>query len=515
MSRKHAFVNGTVYLGRGEAIDTGFVVTDGPTIAEVGGASDFRPASDLEIFDVSGCLVLPGLVDCHVHLVAYAFALVRLDLAATPSLEAGLAAIRAGLKGLPEGAWLLGRGWDKQRWGLEAFPTKGMLDAVAPDNPVALVSRDGHLMWVNSAAMTSLGLHAGMEIEGGEIETGPDGEPTGILKEKAANLVLSRAYLEDPREADRVVRNACQKLIAYGLTCVHTVENADYAQLLDLILAGGPLDIDLVRMREVWGADEIDRLSPSDCAFIKVLADGTLGSQTASMLEPYCGQPGNLGIQVVPKQQLHDMVLRSLKRGFSMAVHAIGDRANMQILDVYEALRHQAREQSVLRVEHAQVLRSQDIPRFGRLGVIASMQPIHLVSDMGVADRYWGDRAGNAYAWKSIIEAGGTVAFGSDAPIEEPDPLKGIHAAVARTDPAGRRSSPWNPGQCLSVAQAIDAYTSGAAAASGRSHAAGKIAPGFNADLTILNRNILSAESPDILLETSVHSTVIRGRVHA
>jgi predicted amidohydrolase YtcJ len=515
VSRRKAFVNGTVYLGQGESIDRGFVVTDGPTIALVGRQSDFSAASDLEIFDVSGHLVLPGLVDCHVHLVAYAFALVRIDLAAAPSLEEGLVMIRERLGALPKGAWLLGRGWDKQRWGLSAFPTKQMLDPIAPDNPVALVSRDGHLMWVNSAAITSLGLRGGTEVEGGEIETGPDGKPTGVLKEKAANLVLSRAYLEDPQEAESVVRNACGKLIGSGLTCVHTVENADYAELLNRTLASGPLDIGLVRMREVWEPDEIDRLSPSDCTFIKILADGTLGSQTASMLKPYCGQPDNLGIQVIPKQQLHDMVKRSLERGFSIAVHAIGDRANMELLDVYEALRHLVREQSVLRVEHAQVLRSEDIARFGRLGVIASMQPIHLVSDMDVADKYWGERAGNAYAWKSIIDGGGTVAFGSDAPIEEPDPLKGIHAAVARKHPGGHRSSAWNPSECLSVAQAIDAYTIGAAAAAGRSHVTGKIAKGFSADLTILDRNVLSAESPDILLETSVHATVTRGRVSA
>jgi predicted amidohydrolase YtcJ len=245
---------------------------------------------------------------------------------------------------------------------------------------------------------------------------------------------------------------------------------------------------------------------------IKTYADGTLGSQTASMLEPFAGQPGNIGIAFAPREKLWDIVTRSVDAGFAMSVHAIGDRANMEVLDIYEAVRRSSRgRQALLRVEHAQILRPEDMPRFGVLAVPASMQPIHLVADRAVADRYWGDRSGNAYAWKRILETGGVVAFGSDAPIESPDPLRGIHAAVTRRGPAEPESSPWYPRERLAAWQCLDCYTLGGATACGRVRDTGRVSAGYRANLTVLDTDILSVADPDEILGARVVGTVVGG----
>jgi predicted amidohydrolase YtcJ len=232
------------------------------------------------------------------------------------------------------------------------------------------------------------------------------------------------------------------------------------------------------------------------------------------MLKPYCGDAENTGIAAISRRDLEAMVMRSVEKGFSLAVHAIGDRANMDVLDVFEAARRRfPGSDAILRVEHVQVVRKEDIPRFGGLGVIASMQPIHLVSDMDVADRYWGERSRYAYAFRSISATGGTLAFGSDAPIESPDPIRGIHAAVTRRDPARPAHPAWYPAERISVAETLDAYTLGAAMAAGEEGLTGAIRPGMRADFTVLDRNILTVPDPDAILDTGVAMTVVRGDV--
>jgi predicted amidohydrolase YtcJ len=242
-----------------------------------------------------------------------------------------------------------------------------------------------------------------------------------------------------------------------------------------------------------------------------VLVDGALGSQTASMFEPYCGSD-SVGVITVPRERLRAIVERAIGHNLSLAVHAIGDRANRDVLDVFEETAPLAEARNlVLRLEHAQLLHPDDFPRFGSIGVIASMQPIHLVSDIKVAERYWGGRSRGAYAWGSIRRGGGVLAFGSDAPIEEPDPLKGMHAAVTRRDPRDRGSEAWYPAECIEIWEAVDAYTLGAARASSTEGRTGAIAAGCRADLTILTRNILRAEHPDAILEAGVAGTVAAG----
>ena len=511
-----AFLNASVYMGGCEVIEKGFVTWDGARIEQVGAMSAFAGGPDIEAEDLAGALVLPGFVDCHIHLVGYALALRRVDVAATQSVDDALAMIGDYVGGLRKGEWLRGRGWDKQHWGLDRFPDRALLDRVTPDNPAALSSRDGHLVWVNSAALAKLGLdRTGIEVAGGEVETDPAGRPTGIFKEKAAGLVLSRLDRPDPEGAGPAISDACRKLLSLGITGVHTSENAESSETLDHALAERMVGLHTVRMLEVGEPEDIEKASGlPGVTHIKILIDGALGSQTASMLEPYCGQPENFGIVAVPKPRLRELVTRSVECGFSVAVHAIGDRANMEVLDVFEEVRGtDPGRHAVLRVEHAQVLRPEDIARFGALGVVASVQPIHLVGDTTVAYKYWGARSRYAYAFRSISDTGGTLAFGSDAPIEDPDPLKGIHAAVTRRNPLVPDATPWNPSECITVAEAIDAYSLGAALAAGTQGETGSIRPGMRADLTVLDRDIISGD-PATLLDAKVILTVVNGRVY-
>jgi len=507
MPERIGFTNAAVYLGGGKVIQKGYVIVNGPVIEAAGPARDLEKTSDLEVIDLAGRLLLPGLADCHVHLVSYALGLIGLDLAETTSLEEGLQMIERHLKSLPRGGWLSGRGWDKQRWGLSGFPTREMLDTISGDHPVALTSRDGHLMWVNSVVLSNLGLDGKtFHVDGGEVEVDENGKPTGILKENAAGLVESQAGEDEKQRATAAIEAASRKLVGLGLTCVHSIEEERDAEVTDLAQECGFVGLDLVRLREIKDIGELERLSPSpQAAFVKIYADGALGSQTACMLEPYSGEPDNTGIAVTSRNDLGYLVRRSVEKGFSVAVHAIGDRANRDVLDIYQAVREALPAgDTVLRVEHAQILRPEDMARFGRLGVIASMQPVHIVADMRVAEAYWGARCRNAYAWKSILREGGILAFGSDAPIEDPDPLKGIHAAVTRRNPDERGSHSWYGDERLTVAEAIDGYTRGAAAAGGRGVASGRIEAGARANLTVLDKDILASEDPDIILDTSV-----------
>ena len=526
-----ALTNCTVYLGAGKSISRAYVVFDRERTEEVGPLGSFKPGPGMETFDLQGALVLPGLIDSHLHLVNYAKSLVEIDLADTRSLEAGLDVVGREARHLPAGAWLRGRGWDKQRWGLDSFPTRTMLDSVAPDRPVALTSRDGHLLWLNSAALSALGLDRPPEpVEGGEAVVDARGRPTGMFKEKAATLILGRLDSRDRGRAQEAIALACGNLRRLGLTGVHTIEPEGLSRVLDEAVDAGLVPLDLFRMQEVLTAEEIDSLSPSSrIACIKTYADGTLGSQTASMLEPFNGQPGNFGIPFAAKAELRRIVLRAVGRGFAVSVHAIGDRATRDVLDIYEEVRtEEAREaaervsrggrteggggltrRALLRIEHAQILSPGDVSRFGCLGVVASMQPIHLVSDRPVADRYWGARSQYAYAWKRIMDAGGTVAFGSDAPIESPDPLKGIHAAVTRSDPLRPDLGPWYPDERLAVWQAIDCFSFGGIAASGGEP--GDLVGG-RPSFSILDTNIVEAEDPGMILTAHVIGTVVGGQ---
>jgi len=475
--------------------------------------------------DLGGRTVLPGFVDSHIHLAAYGIALRRIDLAGAGSLREAVSAVRAAAREHPE-AWILGRGWDKNVWPEDRFPSATDLDPVSPANPVALSSKDGHLLWVNSAAMRLAGVTPQTpDPPGGEITRDERGLPTGILKEESAKALVGKVIPPaGARAVERGIRDAGAILHRVGITGVHSFVGTEryegetvFGVLQDLAARGnlplrvcatlplGALEAAASGLRTGSG-DAWLRTGP-----LKVFADGTLGSQTAGMLEPYDGQPHNTGIAIHGREELAAIVRRAVGAGCWCAIHAIGDRANRWVLDAYQANADASRRLGARhRIEHVQLIHPDDLPRLAALGVTASMQPIHATSDRDIADRYWGRRSRTAYAWRSLLRAGTVLAFGSDAPVETPDPWQGIYAAVTRRRPADQRTA-WYPEEALTIEEAVRAYTVGAAWASGEEGVKGILSPGRLADFIVLDRDVMF-EPPEALLETTVLVTIIGGR---
>lgn len=473
--------------------------------------------------DLLGLHVFPGLIDAHLHLVGYGLSLLQVELRETRSIAEAVRAIAShGGDG-----WLLGRGWDKNLWAEDRFPTRADLDPATGDRPAALSSKDGHLLWVNTAALQAAGItRSTADPPGGAIGRDASGEPDGLLKEEATGLVRRVIPPPTPEMREQAVLVASAALHRLGLTGVHaftgtTAEGSEQLVALQRLRARGALALRTVAtvpdhlldasaeagMRTGLG-DEMLRVGP-----VKIFADGTLGSQTASMLAPFDGQPGNVGIVVRPAAELDRLVGRAVEAGLWTAVHAIGDRANRETLDAFERHLDASRRAGARhRIEHVQLLHPDDLPRLARLGVVASMQPIHATADRDIADRYWGPRARWAYAWRSLASSGAVLAFGSDAPVETPDPWRGLYAAVTRRredEPGGRA---WYPEECLTLEEAFRAYTQGAAWSAGTEAWQGILAPGKVADFIVVDRDP-HAKDPEELLRVTVLATVVGGHV--
>jgi hypothetical protein len=527
-ARVTVFLGGRVHAEAGpQAIADGVAVACGRVLA-VGAADDLRDAFPrAQCLDLGGRPVFPGLVDAHVHLVAYGLGLLHVDLRGTRSIAEAARRLAAAAASLPQEAWVLGRGWDKNTWVDDRFPTRADLDALLPDRPAACTSKDGHLLWVNTVALRLAGVtRATADPPGGAIGRGPDGEPDGLLKEEARALVQRAIPSPSAAMREEAIRAAAAEFHRLGLTGVHAFtgggdEGAEQFAALQALWGRGELALRTVAtipdhlldvaaaagLRSGFG-DAMLRLGP-----VKIFADGTLGAQTAWMLEAFDGQPGNTGIAVRSPEEIDALVQRAVAAGFTTAIHAIGDRANRTVLDVLE--RHaaaSARAGLRHRIEHVQLLHHDDLPRLGRLGVVASMQPVHATADRDVAERYWGRRARWAYAWQSLCQTGAVLAFGSDAPVETPDPWRGLYAAVTRRRPDEPDVPSWYPDECLTLEQALRAYTQGPAYAAGAERTWGRLAPGCVADFIVLDRDPYAGR-PEDLLQVQVLATVVDGRV--
>ncbi len=497
-------------------------------VLAVGRADDLAAAFPrARRIDLHGLHVFPGLIDAHLHFVSYGMGLLQVELRRTRSITeaAGLLAQRAAES--PAGAWVLGRGWDKNLWTEGRFPRRDDLDPVTGDHPVASWSKDGHVFWVNSAALRQARItRATADPPGGVISRDGAGEPDGILKEEAK--ALAQRILPDPTPEmrEQAVAAASAEFHRLGLTGVHAftgaaAEGPDQFATLQRLHARRELAIRTV-------ATVPDRLVDAAAAVgmvtgvgdpmlrigaLKIFADGALGSQTASMLDPYAGQPGNVGIQVRTTEEIDEFVRKALAAGLWTAIHAIGDRANRDVLDVYQRYEGESRRRGARhRIEHVQVVDPDDLPRLARLGIVASMQPIHATADRDIADRYWGVRARWSYAWRSLAASGAVLAFGSDAPVETPDPWRGLYAAVTRQREEEPGVPSWYPQECLSLEQAFGAYTTGPAYAAGTEAWQGRLGPGWVADFIVLDRDPY-AGSPEDLLRVQVLATVVDGRV--
>ena len=472
--------------------------------------------------DLLGRTVVPGFTDAHLHFMSYGLSLKQIDLAQVPTLEEALARVAARAATTPAGQWLLGRGWDHSLWEGGAFPTRGDLDRVAPEHPVFLRRKCGHAGWANSRALELAGVTAGTpDPPGGAIDRHPaTGQPTGILRERAMGLMFR--LFEEPLmdEAVEAIKAGMTNAHELGLVGIHTMEGAAAFRGFQQLRAAGELKL---RVLMQIPEDNLDAAIQAGLQTgfgderlriggVKMFADGALGAHTAYMIAPFDDEPDNYGIPVVTAEHLREVVSKASRAGIAAFVHAIGDRANREVLDAMEASREAGHGLHLRhRIEHSQILHPDDIPRLARLGVIASMQPIHATQDMLLANALWGARCAGAYAWRSLLDTGAVLAFGSDSPVEDLSVVKGIHAAVTRRRADGSPGPEgWYPEQCLTVAEAVYAYTAGAAYASGEEAIKGTLSPGKLADLVVLSQDIFTVD-PMAILETEVLATMFDG----
>ena len=499
------------------------LVIDRDRVAALGGPELFEAfGSRASREDMGGRVILPGLTDAHMHLMHYALALQRLDVETTSKAEA-LRRVAERAARTPPGEWILGHGWQQNDWGGD-FPSVAELDVVAPQNPVYLTGKSLHVSWANTAALEKAGIGAGSPNPlNGKILRAGNGQPTGILLETAMLIVEDVLPKPDEAQVADAIEAALPALWKLGLTGAHdfdyrtafmALQILDNEQRLKLrVTKSVPLDLlpqaAALGLRTGFGSEHL-RIGS-----VKVFMDGALGPRTAAMLQPYQDEPANRGILNMDGEQFFEYGRQAADVGLSMTGHAIGDRALHEILDGYQQLRAYERERKLPalrhRIEHVQILHPDDARRLGQLGIIASMQPIHATSDMLAADKYWGERVNLAYSWRTQLDAGAVLAFGSDAPVEAPNPFWGLHAAVTRRRPDGFPGSEgWHPEQRLSMREALAGYTTGAAYAVGREDQVGRLSPGHYADLIVLEKDPFTCP-PDDLLEMKSAATMLGG----
>jgi len=495
--------HGRIYTldARGSVVDS-LVIRDG-RIVFAGRRPDVNLPAGERVLDLGGRAVLPGLVDAHAHLMHLARARLSLDAAGilSEATIAGLVAEAAART--PAGEWLTGRGWDQTRWPGQRFPTRGSLDRVASRHPVALTRVDGHATWANSAALAAAGIgrHTA-DPPGGRILRDPTGEPTGLLVDAAQRLVQDIVPLPSPERFDQAVREAIAQCLAKGLTGIHEMGAELYALAAyrRLIERGQFPFRNYAAVRAAHAATWEHALAHGPETIgdgrlviraMKLVADGALGSRGAALHAPYCDDPANTGLVLLPVEELERRTRVAAARGFQVCVHAIGDRANTLTLDVFErVLPTLGRRDARFRVEHAQVLTDADIPRFRRLGVLPSMQPTHCTSDMRWApERLGPERLRGAYAWRSLLATGVVIPGGSDFPVEDPNPFHGIYAAVTRRPLSGEDPG-WQPEQRMTRDEAVRAFTTWNARAAHQEAELGSLEPGKRADVVVLSEDV-------------------------
>ncbi len=470
-----------------------------------------------EAVDLRGGCAIPGLADAHVHFEYFALGLQRVN-AETPTLDEALARVAQFATHTPVGKWIMGYGWNHNVWG-GAFPSAAQLDRVAPDHPVALSAKSGHAMWVNSRALALAGITAETpDPPGGQIVRGHDGQPGGILLEEAMTLVdriVPTPLLDEVVDA---IHRAMPVVHQAGLTAIHDFDEPLAFSAYQLLDERSQLALRVIKsiphdhlddaiglgLRTGFGNDWL-RVGQ-----VKMFADGALGPRTALMLTGYDSAPDETGIATTDIGEIQRSVDKATAAGLACAIHAIGDKANRDVLDVYASTQSKAGLRN--RIEHVQLLHPDDVGRLAGLGVIASMQPVHATSDMLIAEEHWGSRCATAYALKTLLDSGAILAFGSDCPVEVIDPLVGIHAAVTRRRADGSPGPEgWYPQQRLTVEQAVRGFTWGPAYAAGMEDRLGSLQPGRLADVTILDQDIFAIDPMDIL-NTRVLGTVVGGR---
>lgn len=471
--------------------------------------------------DMGGKTLVPGMVDGHGHVMGLGDMILKLDLSETKSLDEALAMIRSHAAENPS-RWVIGRGWNQERWGLGRFPTAKELDSAVADRPVWLSRVDGHASWGNTKAIEAAGITAATQDPvGGRIERDASGAPAGVFVDLAENLVWKVIPAATPRERNAAFLASQERLFSYGITATADMGTSQ----TDWLTFRRMGDLGLLKMRVISYAAGVETAlniagqGPTPWLYndrlrmvgIKLLSDGALGSRGAWLKADYADAPGQRGLGFLSDTQLLNLVTRGAMDGFQIAIHAIGDRANQQALDTFETLSETFKGDRRWRLEHAQVIDPKEFSRLAKFGVIASVQPVHQTSDRTMAEARLGpERVEGAYVWRSLLQHGTKIAFGSDFPVESADPWAGWVTSFTRTDAEGQPFGGWRPQEAVTREQGWAGFTTGAAYASFADEKIGRLSPGMLADFAILDRDPLLA-SPAELRATQVLETWVNG----
>jgi predicted amidohydrolase YtcJ len=532
-------INGRVYpLDKDDHVAEA-VALHGNRIVGVGKSADLLSEyKNVKVIDLQGKTVIPGLVDGHGHLLGEGGYLQNLDLVGTTSPQQIADLVAKKIHDVHAEQWILGRGWDQNRWEKEVFPTHEILDRISPNNPVVLRRVDGHAMWVNAKVLQIAGISLSTpDPEGGKIYRDLKGNPTGIFVDNAMDLVDKVIPELSVEEVEQRLRYALNECARYGLTEVHDMGvDLQTIEVLKKLIDNGEcplrvyaaIDYLTAQLDEGKGRPntwkyylthgrEIDYGEGMlNVRAVKLYMDGALGSRGAALLDQYSDDPGNRGLTLMHETQIDSICEQAMANGFQVCVHAIGDRANHIMLNEYEKVLSRIPKDSPSprwRIEHCQVLLPSDIPRFSQMGVLPSMQPTHATSDMYWAEiRLGPERIKGAYAWQSLLKTGVNIIGGSDFPVENPNPLWGIYAAITRSDRSGYPQDGWHWEERMTRLQALRAFTSNAAFGAFQENVKGQIKPGQWADLTILTKDIIQIP-PQEILTTEVSMTIVGGKI--
>jgi hypothetical protein len=525
-------VYGRVWTGDSARPWAGAVAVAGDTISAVGDSAEIARlvGPGTEVLSNGAALVTPGFMDGHLHLLDGGMQLVSLDLRDADSPEAFARQVQEYVTRLKPGEWVLGGNWDHESWPDAPLPERGWMDSITPDNPVFLTRLDGHMAVANTAALrVGRVTRATPEVPGGTIVRDRRGEPTGVLKDEAMNLVFARIPVPNDEQNDSAIARALSYAASKGVTAIATVyggaaSTAPWAvyqalrRLLeaDRLIARVHVYGDLADWRRI--ADSVRQGTDTNrwlrLMGVKGFVDGSLGSTTALFYRPYEDAPQSHGLFVTPEDSLRAWIGAADSAGLQVVVHAIGERANGVLLQIFDSVAqaHGPRDRR-FRVEHAQHLRREDIERFAKLGVIASMQPYHAIDDGRWAEKRIGpERIKTTYAFRSLLDRGAVLAFGSDWTVAPIDPILGIYAAVTRRTLDGKHPQGWVPREKITVEEALQAYTGGNAYGVFAEGRRGRLAPGYLADLVLLDRD-LTRIPPEEIEQAQVKATVVGGRV--
>lgn len=503
---------------------TGMVIDKDGKVAKLLQRGDKRPDRGLDFrYDGKGRVLMPGLIDGHGHVMELGFKAMTLDLTAAKSLDEAKAMIAAYAKANPDRPWIIGAGWNQEQWSLGRFPTAADIDAVVPNRPVWLFRVDGHAGWANSVAIKAAGVTAATASPaGGRIEKAANGAPAGVFVDAAQELIGKVVPAAQPRERDIALSKAQAILLGFGITTIADMGTS--VEDWNVYRRAG--DANVLKVRIISYAHGIEPAlavagaGPTPWLYddrlrmvgIKLYADGALGSRGAWLKAPYADAPKETGLGFLSDAKLRNLMVRAAMDKFQVAIHAIGDRANDQALGAIEELAPSYKDDRRWRIEHAQIVDPVDIPRFGKSGAIASMQPVHQTSDRLMAEARLGSaRLAGAYAWESIRKTGAHLAFGSDVPVESPNPFPGLAAAITREDAQGQPFGGWQPQERVSREVALAGFTTEAAYAGFADDRIGRLQPGYRADFLIVDTDPLES-TPAELRATRVLETWIGGQ---